>query len=121
MFDSWGPRLEHILRNTVMTLLEVPETTIMSIPLILTMKSYRQRVVAKVKDPILSKFWESEFEAMGTSGQVEAAGPILNKVGQFLSSPLIRNIVGQPKNPFSLRWAMDNGKIVIVNLSKGKI
>lgn len=119
--DSWGPRLEHILRNTVMTLLEIPEATIMSIPLMLTMKSYRQKVVSKIKDPILKKFWESEFEAMGSSGQTEAAGPILNKVGQFLSSPLVRNIVGQPKNPFSLRWAMDNGKIVIINLSKGKI
>ncbi len=104
-----------------MTLLEIPDATIMSIPLMLTMKSYRQKIVAKVNDPILKKFWESEFEAMGTSGQTEAAGPILNKVGQFLSSPLVRNIVAQPKNPFSLRWAMDNGKIVIVKLSKGKI
>jgi hypothetical protein len=119
--ESWGPRLEYILRNTILTLLEVPETTIMSIPLMLTMKSYRQKITAKVKDPILKKFWETEFEAMGTSGQTEASGPILNKVGQFLSSPLVRNIVGQPKNPFSLRWAMDNKKIVIVNLSKGKI
>jgi hypothetical protein len=119
--DSWGPRLEHILRNTVMTLLEIPDATIMSIPLMLTMKSYRQRIVSKVQDPILKKFWEAEFEAMGSSSQTEAAGPILNKVGQFLSSPLVRNIVGQPKNPFSLRWAMDNKKIVIVNLSKGKI
>jgi hypothetical protein len=119
--ESWGPRLEYILRNTILTLLEVPETTIMSIPLMLTMKSYRQKITSKVKDPILKKFWETEFEAMGTSGQTEASGPILNKVGQFLSSPLVRNIVGQPKNPFSLRWAMDNKKIVIVNLSKGKI
>lgn len=119
--ESWGPRLEHILRNTVMTLLEIPDATIMSIPLMLTMKSYRHKVVSKIKDPILKKFWEAEFEAMGSSGQTEASGPILNKVGQFLSSPLVRNIVGQPKNPFSLRWAMDNGKIVIINLSKGKI
>ncbi len=119
--ESWGPRLEHILRNTVMTLLEIPDATIMSIPLMLTMKSYRKKVVSKIKDPILKKFWESEFEAMWSSGQTEAAGPILNKVGQFLSSPLVRNIVGQPKNPFSLRWAMDHGKIVIINLSKGKI
>ncbi len=104
-----------------MTLLEIPDATIMSIPLMLTMKSYRQKVVAKVQDPILKKFWEAEFEAMETKNQIEAAGPILNKVGQFLSSPLVRNIIGQPKNPFSLRWAMDNKKIVIVNLSKGKI
>ncbi len=65
--ESWGPRLEHILRNTILTLLEIPETTIMSIPLMLTMKSYRQKITAKVKDPILKKFWEAEFEAMGTS------------------------------------------------------
>ena len=62
--ESWGPRLEHILRNTVMTLLEIPDATIMSIPLMLTMKSYRKKVVSKIKDPILKKFWESEFEAM---------------------------------------------------------
>lgn len=119
--DSWGPRLEHIMRNTVLTLLEMPDVTIMSIPLMLTMKSYRMKIVSKLKDPNLARFWENEFEAMEGKQQVEAAGPILNKVGQFLSSSLMRNILGQPKNPFSLRWAMDNGKIVIVNLSKGKI
>jgi hypothetical protein len=119
--ESWGPRLEHIMRNTVMTLLEIPDATIMSIPHMLTMKSYRQRIVSKLKDPNLVRFWMNEFEAMEGRQQVEAAGPILNKVGQFLSSSLIRNILGQPKNPFSLRWVMDNKKIVIVNLSKGRI
>lgn len=119
--ESWGPRLEHIMRNTVMTLLEIPDTTMMSIPHMLTMKSYRQRIVGKLKDPNLVRFWQNEFDAMEPKAQVEAAGPILNKVGQFLSSSLLRNILGQPKNPFSLRWVMDNKKIFIVNLSKGRI
>ncbi|MDQ1344330.1 MAG: hypothetical protein QG650_1051 [Patescibacteria group bacterium] len=119
--DSWGPRLEHIMRNTVMTLLEIPDVTIMSIPLMLTMKSYRHKIIGKLKDPNLARFWQNEFEAMEGRQQVEAAGPILNKVGQFLSSSLMRNILGQPKNPFSLRWVMDNKKIFIVNLSKGRI
>ncbi len=119
--DSWGPRLEHIMRNTVMTLLEMPDTTIMSIPLMLTMKSYRLKIVAKIKDPNLARFWTSEYEVLEPRQMTEAAAPILNKVGQFLSSPLMRNILGQPKNPFSLRWAMDNGKIIIVKLPKGTI
>ena len=119
--ESWGPRLEHILRNTVITLLEVPDSTIMSIPLMLTMKSYRHKIVAKIKDPILQKFWTAEFEPMEQKQGADAIGPVLNKVGQFLSSPLVRNIIAQPKNPFSLRWAMDNKKIVIVKLPKGTI
>ncbi|MFZ4461447.1 MAG: type IV secretory system conjugative DNA transfer family protein [Patescibacteria group bacterium] len=119
--DSWGPRLEHIMRNTVMTLLEMPDTTIMSIPLMLTMKSYRLKLVAKIKDPSLARFWTSEYEVLEPRQMTEAAAPILNKVGQFLSSPLMRNILGQPKNPFSLRWAMDNGKIIIIKLPKGTI
>lgn len=119
--DSWGPRLEYILRNTILTLLLIPETTLISIPLILTHESYRKKIVSKINDPILIQFWTQEFEKMSPSMMSEAVNPILNKVGQFLSSPILRNILGQPKNPFSLRWIMDNGKIFIVNLSKGKI
>lgn len=119
--ESWGPRLEHILRNTIMTLLLVPDTTLVSIPLILTHESYRRRIVSKISDPILVQFWTNEFEKMSPNMMSEAVNPILNKVGQFLSSPILRNILGQPKNPFSLRWIMDNQKIFIVNLSKGKI
>ena len=104
-----------------MTLLEMPDTTIMSIPLMLTMKSYRLKIVGKLKDPNLARFWTSEYEVLDPKQMTEAAAPILNKVGQFLSSPLMRNILGQPKNPFSLRWAMDNGKIIIVKLPKGTI
>lgn len=119
--ESWGPRLEYILRNTILTLLLVPETTLISIPLILTHESYRRKIVSKIQDPILIQFWTQEFEKMSPAMMSEAVNPILNKVGQFLSSPILRNILGQPKNPFSLRWIMDNGKIFIVNLSKGKI
>ena len=120
--DSWGPRLEYILRNTILTLLLVPEiTTLISIPLILTHESYRRKCVSKIDDPILIQFWKQEFEKMSPNMMSEAINPILNKVGQFLSSPILRNILGQPKNPFSLRWIMDNKKIFLVNLSKGKI
>ena len=119
--DSWGPRLEHILRNTVLALLEYPNTTLISIPLMLTSEVFRNKVVAKVSDPIVKKFWTGEFAKMAPNQKVEASGPILNKVGQFLSSSILRNVLGQPKNSFSIRWAMDNKKIIIVNLSKGKI
>lgn len=119
--ESWGPRLEYILRNTIITLLQVPDSTLMTIPMMLTQTSFRRKIIAKIQDPLMEKFWTSEFEAMEPKQMVEAVSPILNKVGQFLSSTLLRNILGQPKNPFSLRWIMDNKKIFIVNLSKGKI
>jgi len=119
--DSWGPRLEYILRNCILTLLEIPDATIMSIPLILTNKSYRLRIVSKIEDSTMKRFWEQEFEVMEPKQMQEAISPILNKVGQFLSNPLLRNILAQPKNAFSLRWIMDNKKILIINLSKGKI
>ncbi len=119
--ESWGPRLEYILRNTILTLLQVPDTTLISIPMILTHESYRNQIVSKIKDPILVQFWTQEFWKMTPANMTEAVSPILNKVGQFLSSPILRNILGQPKNPFSLRWIMDNQKIFLVNLSKGRI
>ena len=119
--DSWWPRLEYILRNTILALLEYPNTTLISIPLMLTSEVYRNKVVNKITDPVVKKFWTWEFAKMAPNQKVEAAWPILNKVWQFLSSTILRNVLGQPKNSFSIRWAMDNKKIVIVNLSKGKI
>jgi hypothetical protein len=119
--DSWGPRLEHILRNTILSLLEYPNTTMLGIPRILQDKQFRSKVVRKISDPIVKSFWVNEFEKMDPRARVEAISPILNKVGQFLSSPIIRNILGQPKSAVDLRFAMDHKKIVIVNLSKGKI
>ncbi len=120
-WDSWWPRLEHILRNTILALIEYPNSTLLSIPLMLTSDVFRWRVVNKITDPIVKKFWTHEFAKMAPNQKVEASWPILNKVWQFLSSSILRNILGQPKNSFSIRWAMDNQRIVIINLSKGKI
>ena len=119
--DSWGPRLEHILRNTILSLLEYPGTTMLGIIRILQDEDYRRKVVRKIQDPVVKTFWLSEFEKMQDKIRIEAISPILNKVGQFLSSHTIRNIVGQPKSTVNLRFAMDKGKIIIINLSKGKI
>ncbi len=119
--DSWGPRLEHILRNTILSLLEYPNTTMLGITRILQDRDFRRKVVRKIEDPVVKAFWEKEFEVMQDRMRVEAISPILNKVGQFLASPIIRNIVGQPKSTVNLRFAMDRGKIIIVNLSKGKL
>ena len=119
--DSWGPRLEHFLRNTILALIEAPDTTILGIPRMLVDKDYRQKILHFVEDPMVRSFWETEFNALPPSKLAEAVGPIQNKVGQFLSTSIIRNIMGQPKSTLDLRFAMDKGKIVIVNLSKGKI
>jgi hypothetical protein len=119
--DSWGPRLEHILRNTILALLEYPGTTMLGITRILQDDAFRKKVVRKIEDPVVKSFWVDEFGKMSDKFKVEAISPIQNKVGQFLSSSTIRNIVGQPKSTVDLRFAMDKGKIVIINLSKGKI
>jgi len=119
--ESWGPRLEHILRNTILALLEYPGTSMLGIIRMLQDADFRHRVVRKVEDPVVKSFWIDEFEKMQDKFRIEAISPILNKVGQFLSSPTIRNIVGQAKSTLDLRFFMDKGKIVIINLSKGKI
>lgn len=118
---SWGPRLEHILRNTILSLLEYPNTTMLGITRLLQDRDFRRKVTRKIEDPVVKAFWEKEFEVMQDRMRTEAISPILNKVGQFLASPIIRNIVGQPKSTVDLRFAMDKGKIIIVNLSKGKL
>lgn len=118
---SWGPRLEHILRNTVLALLDYPESTMLSIPRMLTEKAFREQVIDYIKDPVISNFWINEFGAMDQKFQTEAVSPILNKVGQFLSTPTIRNIVGQQRTAINMRQIMDEQKILIVNLSRGKI
>ncbi len=119
--ESWGPRLEHILRNTILALLEYPSATMLGITRMLQDEDFRQKVIRKVEDPIVKGFWLNEFEKYGEKQRMEAISPVLNKVGQFLSSSIMRNIVGQPKSEIDLRYAMDHHRIVIVNLSKGKI
>lgn len=118
---SWGPRLEHILRNTVLALLDYPDSTMLDIPKMLTEAGFRDRVVEKVKDPVIKEFWVNEFGSYDNKFRTEAVSPILNKIGQFLATATIRNIVGQPKSTLDIRNIMDNKKIMVVNLSRGKI
>lgn len=119
--NSWGPRLEYILRNTILTLLEVPDSTFLEVPSLLTDKSYRDKVVAKLTDPVLKNYWINEFEAMQPRLMSESISPILNKVGQFISSNIIRTIVGSPKSTIDLEKIMNEGKILLLNLSQGKL
>ncbi|MEI6169590.1 MAG: type IV secretion system DNA-binding domain-containing protein [Candidatus Saccharibacteria bacterium] len=119
--DSWGPRLEHILRFTLLALLETPGTTMLGITRMLTDKNYRKSIVDNIKDPVVKAFWITEFASWNDKFAAEAVQPVLNKVGAFTAVPLVRNIIGQPKSSFNIRNAMDEGKIIIVNLSRGKI
>lgn len=119
--DSWGPRLEYILRNCILALTEYEGATLLGIPRMLVDPIYREKVVERVTDPVVKAFWVDEFANMSDKMRTEAISPIQNKVGQFLSSPVIRNILGQVKSSIDIRFAMDTKKIFIVNLSKGKI
>lgn len=119
--DFWGPRLEHILRHSILTLLEIPGSTLLDIQRLLTDKEYRGRVIYSIRHQQVREFWLNEFEKYSVYLKSEATSPVLNKVGQFLTSIPLRNIVGQRENTFDLRNVMDSGKILIVNLAKGKI
>lgn len=119
--DSWGPRLEYILRNTILALLDNPGNTLLGIPRLYVDKAYRKRIVENIKDPVVKGFWVDEFANYNDRFRAEAISPIQNKVGQFLSSSVIRNIVGQPKSTIDLGSIMNEGKILIMNLSKGKV
>lgn len=119
--DSWGPRLEYILRNAILAILDFPGSTLLGVVRMLSDKNYRKRVVANIKDPVVKAFWEKEFSGYADKFASEAVSPIQNKVGQFLSNSLMRNIVGQVKSSIDIREIMDEGKILIMNLSKGRI
>ena len=119
--DVWSPRMEYILMNCVLALLDYPGATLLEINRLLVDKEYRARVVAKIRDPIVKTFWVAEFPAWSEKYATEAIAPVQNKVGQFLSSSVIRNIVAQVKSTINLRRIMDDGKILVVNLSKGRI
>ncbi len=119
--DSWGPRLEYILRNAILALLEYPGSSLLGVMRILVDKSYRERVTEKVTDPVVKQFWTVEFAGWNERTLQEVISPIQNKVGQFTSNALIRNIIGQPTSAFDVRDIMDNKKILIMNLAKGKI
>jgi len=119
--DSWGPRLEYVLRNAILALLDYPGSTLLGVLRILTDKTYRKKVLEKIKDPVVRSFWIDEYSKYPDRFQAEAIAPIQNKVGQFLSNALIRNVVGQVKSSIDIRDIMDNKKILILNLSKGRI
>ena len=119
--DSWGPRLEYILRNAILAILDYPESTLMGVTRMLSDKIFRKKVVEKIQDPVVKAFWVNEFAGYADKFASEAVSPIQNKVGQFLSSSLIRNIVGQIKSSLDIRKIMDEGKILLLNLSKGHI
>lgn len=121
--NSWGPRLEYILRNAILTLLYYEEATFVDIIKLLTERNFRLKVIEKIKnkDPIIAAFWTEEFEKMNDKLRIEAISPILNKVGQFLSSQRIRHIVGSRRSTFSFDEVMNNKKILILNLSQGKL
>jgi hypothetical protein len=119
--DAWSARMEYILNNTILALLEYPGSTLISINRMLSDKEYRKLVVANIQDPSVKSFWVDEFANYTDKYATEATPAIQNKIGQFISNPLVRNIIGQPKSTFDFRKLMDEGKIIIINLSKGRV
>ncbi len=119
--DTWSARMEYILSNTLLALLEYPNATLLDVNRMLIEKSFRKKVVDNITDIIVKKFWTEEFANYTDRYTQDATPAIQNKVGQFTSNPLIRNIVGQPKSSFDLRQIMDEKKIIIMNLSKGRV
>ncbi|MBR0242887.1 type IV secretion system DNA-binding domain-containing protein [Candidatus Saccharibacteria bacterium] len=119
--DSWGPRLEHILRYTLLALLDRPSATLLDISRMLTDKDFRKETLDYCHDVTVLQFWKHEFGQWNEKQVNESIAPVLNKVGAFTANPIIRNIIGQPKSSFDIRKIMDEGKILVVNLSKGLI
>jgi len=120
---SWGPRLEYLLNNAVLTLLEVPGTTMLGIVRILNDLNYQNYILHSVKDPVISDFWDEEYRQMRGNQRLitEAVSPIQNKIGRFLSSTTVRNILGQRRSTIDFGEVMNGKKILLMNLSKGKI
>ena len=119
--NVWSARMEYILRNSFLTLTEIPDATLADVLKLLSDQSYRNRVVARLQDQTLVHFWKNEFDAMPEKLQKEAISPIQNKVGQFVTSPMIRRIIGAPKSSISIDEIMNQKKILLVNLSQGRL
>ncbi|MEK7641456.1 MAG: type IV secretion system DNA-binding domain-containing protein [Patescibacteria group bacterium] len=119
--DAWSARMEYILTNTLLALLEAPNTTLLGVNRMLSDKAYRNEIVSHVTDPSVKSFWVKEFANYTERMAAEAVPAIQNKVGQFTANPLIRNMIGQAQSSFDFRKAMDERKIIIINLSKGRI
>ncbi|MCL4359872.1 type IV secretion system DNA-binding domain-containing protein [Patescibacteria group bacterium] len=118
---TWNQRLEHVLRFTTLALLDVPGTTVLGITKMLSETDYRQEIVAQIQDPLIKKFWTTEFSSWNEQYAGEAITPVINKVGQFVANPLIRNIVGQGKSTVKIDELINNEKIVIANFAIGKL
>lgn len=118
---SWGPRLEYILRNTLLSIIQMPDATMLMVPEMLGNAKFRDKVIERLDDPVLRSFWLNEFNKYTDKMRTEAVSPIQNKVGQFLSSTVIRNILKNPKSTIDLRQIMDDKKILLLNLSQGKL
>ena len=119
--DAWSARMEYILSNTLLALLEYPGATLLGVNRIYTDKVYRKKVVENIKDPVVKDFWVKEFVTYTDRYTQEATPAIQNKIGQFTGNPLIRNIIGQSKSSFDIRTMMDEKKILIMNLAKGLV
>ncbi|MBI4050079.1 MAG: type IV secretion system DNA-binding domain-containing protein [Candidatus Doudnabacteria bacterium] len=119
--NVWSARMEYILNNTILALLDTPGNTMLGIARMLVDKKFRAKIVGNIRDPIVKSFWVDEFANYNDKFRNEAIAPIQNKVGQFLSSAIIRNVVGQTKSTIDLREIMDEKKILLINLSKGRI
>ena len=119
--DVWSARMEYILNNSILALLEYPSSTLLGVNRMLADPDYRKKVVDRVTDPVVKSFWLQEFARYTQRYEVEATAAIQNKVGQFISTPLVRNIIGQVQSAIDMREAMDQGKILIANISKGRI
>ncbi len=119
--DSWGPRLEHILRNALLALLDQPQATFADILRLLDDSKYRKACLLSIRNEQVKTFWAKEYESYPARFRAEAIAPIQNKVGAFLADPLLNKILTQPKSSFNLRQIMDEGKILLVNLAKGKL
>ncbi|HNU95780.1 MAG TPA: type IV secretion system DNA-binding domain-containing protein, partial [Candidatus Paceibacterota bacterium] len=119
--NAWSSRMEYILNNAILALLDTPDSTLLGIPRLLVDKDYRQMIINNLKDPVVKSFWTHEYEQWRDQFRNEAIAPIQNKVGQFLSSSIIRNVVGQPKSTIDIFKIMNEGKIFLVNVSKGRI
>jgi energy-coupling factor transporter ATP-binding protein EcfA2 len=119
--DAWSARMEYILNNVLLALLEYPDSTLIGVNRMLVDKEYRRKVVENITDPSVKSFWLDEFAKYGERYMQEAGAAIQNKIGQFISNPVVRNIIGQPRSTFDLRKVMDEKKILIINLSKGRV
>lgn len=119
--DDWGPRLEHLLRNVVFTLLERPDSSLADIPRLIADRTFRSGIIANIEDPVVKEFWTNEFEKYSPGFRSVVIAPLQNKIGALLTDPILRRILTEPGEWLDLRRIMDTGKFLLVNLDKGRI